>query len=91
MIKLLLTKFWPAFIPIGLYLLWLFLKKRKAKKNGDNVPTWRDGPWLYAVIASLLIVIVGFLILALMQETGEETSYTPKRFEGGVLMDESFK
>ncbi len=91
MIKLLITKFWPAFIPILLYLLWLYVRRRKAKKQGEEVPGWRDGPWAYAVIASLLLLIGGFIYLALSADSNRETGYTPKRYEGGKLIPESLE
>ena len=85
MLKLLLIRFWPVFIPVIIYLLWQLLRRRKAKQQEEAIPRWLEGPWAYAVATSLLIGIGCFLWFGLMQEhrTG---SYQPTYYKGGQLI-----
>ena len=88
MLKLIITKFWPALIPLALYVLWMLLRKRKAKKADEDIPRWLDGPWLWAVVASILIVIAGFFWLGLSSHSDSGSSYQPKEFKDGQLIEE---
>lgn len=85
MIKLLLTRFWPVFLPVMLYIAWLLLHRHKANKAGQPIPDWRDGPWLWVVASSLVLAILGFLSLGVMQ--GSHTGgYTPPHVENGTIV-----
>lgn len=88
MLKLIITKFWPALVPLALYVLWMLLRKRKAKNANEAIPGWMDGPWLWAVVASILMVIAGFFWLGLSSENNSGTSYQPKEFKDGQLIEE---
>lgn len=82
---LFLFRFWPVLIPLIVYLLWHHHMRKKARKAGEPEPRFRDGPWFWAVLASLLIGMVCFLVLGLSAErrTG---NYIPPHMENGVLV-----
>lgn len=86
MLKLLITRFWPVLVPILLYVAWLWYVRRKAAKAGETQPTFFDGPWLWAVMASLLLCIGGFIMLGLTQEGLSEGHYVPAKLVGGKIM-----
>lgn len=88
MLRLLVTRFWPVLLPIFLYLLWLVLARRKARKNGADVPSFFDGPWLMAVVASLLILIVAFVMLgaAASSDHVTEGTYVPAKLVDGKII-----
>jgi len=86
MIRLIMIRFWPAFIPLIVYVLWLTLRRRKARQTGDVVPGWRDGPLIWAILASLALVMLGFFSFGLSLEHNEGSGYEPKRFEGGQMV-----
>lgn len=82
---LFLFRFWPVLIPLVVYYLWHMNARRKAKKSGAALPHFRDGPWYWAVLASLLIAVACFLFLGL---THAENSgnYVPPHMENGTLV-----
>lgn len=90
MLRLLFTRFWPVLIPIIVYLLWMAWRRRKATKAGHEIPTWLDGPWLWAVVSSALIGIGCFIILGLSQDRVDGT-YIPAHMEKGRLIPGSIE
>jgi len=90
MVRMLLLRLWVAFIPIGLYLLWFYLARRRARKNGEPLPLLTDGPWLWTLVASVFTFAFALLIFPLLNSGNEGTHYTPKRLEGNTLIDERF-
>jgi hypothetical protein len=85
MIRLLLLRLWPALLPLLVYWIWLRHIGRKATINGKPALRFRDGPWYWAVLASLLIAVVSFAILGLTQPA-EKGAYTPPHMENGNIV-----
>jgi hypothetical protein len=90
MIRLLL-QFWPITLPLLLYLLWMWLKRRRARRAGIDIPLWKDGPWHWALVAALLIAIGGFLILGLSASPNRDAVYHPTQFNDGQLIRETME
>lgn len=82
---LFLFRFWPVLIPLVAYVLWMNLVRRKAEKEGKPKPAFRDGPWYWAVLTSLLIAIGCFFLVAMGIDEGKG-SYTPPHLEGGKIV-----
>lgn len=85
MLRLFLSRFWPVTLPLIIYVLWMIYRQRKAKKLGHPVPALKDGPWVWAVAASILLAIGGFLALGLTAEQTDGT-YIPAHMENGELI-----
>ena len=86
MIKLLL-KFWPALIPIALFILWYVLAVRRAKKQPDPIlPKLRDGPWFITCVSSIGIVILCVFIWGVSDDK-QKGRYTPAVLENGQIID----
>lgn len=90
MVKLLITRFWIALIPILLYFAWLAYARRKARKNGDVLPGIGDGPWVTTVMISLGLVMVSFVILGLSSDP-IEGEYIPTHLENGEVVPAEVK
>lgn len=82
---LFLIRFWPALIPLIVYWLWLKWVGRKATIEGMPVLRFRDGPWYWAVLASLLIGAGCYVALAL-EMTPHKGTYIPPHMEDGRLV-----
>lgn len=78
-------RFWPILLPLVVYILWIAYCRRKARRMGHPVPAFRDGPWVWAVTASLLLAIGGFLWLGFTPDTQDGT-YIPAHREDGRLV-----
>lgn len=82
---LFIFRFWPAFIPLIIYWLWYHHVCRQALIMGQPKPRFRDGPWYWAVLSSLLIAAGCFLFLGASHES-EKGIYVPPHMEGGTLV-----
>ncbi len=82
---LFIFRFWPVLIPLLVYWLWHWHIGRKAVKAGQPKPHFRDGPWFWAVLASLVVAMGCFVVLGLNID-GQKGEYTPPHMEGGVLV-----
>lgn len=80
MIRLLLVRFWPVFLPIVIYLVWLAYARRKAGKNNEPKPGIWDGPWQWAVIATLALALGAFLLLGLSNDANDGV-YVPAQMQ----------
>ena len=86
MLSLIFLRFWPVFLPLIAYWLWLKYVGRKATINGQPVLRFRDGPWYWAVLTSLLIGLACFVFLGAESIGGQKGVYTPPRLENGVVV-----
>lgn len=87
---LFLFRFLPVLLPLLIYWLWLLYHRRKATKAGEAAPRFRDGPWYWAVIASLAIGFCIFIFLGSMTEE-QRGVYVPPHIENGRIIDGQVK
>lgn len=83
MLKLIIFRFWPVFIPVILYLLWRVLRKRKGEEASPIVDERKH--WFWVAVASLALLIISFLIFGLTTRPNEGV-YEPARVEDGKLI-----
>jgi hypothetical protein len=67
-------------------MLWLALARRKARKNGDAIPKFFDGPWLWPVLASLILAISGFIYMGITASGLSEGHYVPAKVVDGRIV-----
>lgn len=82
---LFLFRFWPALIPLVLYVLWFIVVRHKAVMEGKTPPRFRDGPVYWTIIATLLVGAGCFIVLGSMQP-GVKGEYIPPHMENGTLI-----
>ena len=85
MVSLFLFRFWPVLIPVLVYWLWFRTHVRKALKEGKPAPLFRDGPWYWLVLASLLTAVACFVGLGASGES-VKGRYIPPHLENGVMV-----
>lgn len=85
MLRLMVLRFWPALLPILIYLAWLAYARRKAGKKGEPKPGFTDGPWIWAVAMTFAIIIGSFVLMGLQGEPRSGT-YIPAHIENGELV-----
>jgi hypothetical protein len=86
MFRFILTKFWPALIPIALYLLW-YVYKRHRLRNSEEVVRLTDGPWMMTIFAVCFIAAASFLWLRLGTDLNGPASYQPAMVLEGKVVD----
>lgn len=91
MLKLFFLKAWPALIPVAIYLIWLAIRRRKARRAGDTLPTLLSGPWITTLGVSLAVLAACLFYAGLSAEQNAGVSYQPKRFEDGKLIGETLE
>jgi hypothetical protein len=79
---LFLFRFSPVLLPLFTYWIWLYIVRRRARKKGETLPRFRDGPIFWILMSTLLI---GFLcIIALgfsVADSGYKEDYQTPRME----------
>ncbi len=89
---LFLFRFYQVLLPLILYLLWLYFVRRRARKNGETLPSFRDGSIFWLLMSSLLIAVLCFLVLAFSVDRDvNKGSYQPPQMEGGKLIPSQVK
>lgn len=94
MLKFILLKFWPAFVPIILYIIYRLVKKVRQRKEGEPViidattgeKRWYETEIFWVVLSSLLLLIGSFLVFIVFGEYGSDGTYQPAQFKDGVLI-----
>lgn len=86
MLRLILFRFWPVLIPLIAYWLWWRMVGRKATIDGKPVMRFRDGPWYWAVLSSLLIAVACFIFLGQEATRGTTGNYIPPHMENGAIV-----
>ncbi len=82
---LFLLRFWPVLIPLIIYCLWYLFIGRKITIDGKPAMRFRDGPWYWAVLASLLTG-VGIFVIAGFDAAPTKGTFVPARIENGTLI-----
>lgn len=85
----LLKILWPALIPLLIYAGWCIVRYRK-KKRGEEVGPITKGLFL-AVLSSLVVAVLCFVLLGAEQKGTGARAYTPTHVQDGVLVPGSFK
>lgn len=86
MLRLFLFRFWPVLIPLIGYWLWWRMVGCKATIDGQPVRNFRDGPWYWAVLASLLVAVGCFALLGEEATQGTTGTYIPPHMENGTVV-----
>jgi hypothetical protein len=73
---LFLFRFWVALVPMAIYVVWFLLVRHRAIKNNQPLPQFRDTPLYWAILASLLVAGICFVVLGMSQKRNA-TDYTP--------------
>ena len=82
---LFLMRFWPVLIPLMVYFLWLYYVGRKATIEGRPILRFRDGPWYWLVLSTLLVGI-GCMVLLGTSVEGHKGMYVPPHMQDGKLV-----
>lgn len=85
MIRFIIFRLWPAFLPLIVYMIWHRLKVRQAKKAGLPPPHFRDGPIYWVVISCLGIAALIFVLLGAEMEE-QKGVYVPPYLQDGKLV-----
>jgi ABC-type Fe3+ transport system permease subunit len=75
----------PAIVPLVLCAAWVAMQRRQAAKRGEAKPDWKDGPWFWAVIASIVVAIVCLFLLGVISQS-VKGAYEPAHLENGKLV-----
>lgn len=89
---LFLFRFYPVLLPLFIYTLWHWFAVKRARKNSQPIPRFRDGPIFTLLMASFAIAVLCFLALGFSAaENNNKGSYIPPHMEGGKLIEGQVK
>lgn len=80
-----LAEFWPVFLPLAMYMGWMMGRQQKAKRRQETVPALHEGPWIWAVLTTVLLMIGCFLWLGLSGKA-DTTPLEQAHFRDGKLV-----
>ena len=85
--RILLSYLLPIALPFVIYGVWVAFARFKARRAGEEGgPEWRDAPWTWLLIASVGLVAVGFVLLALQGGSPPGESYIPPSYSEGEIV-----
>ncbi len=79
-----LIELWPMLLPLLAYWLWHMRRARAARGRDEIAPQLREGPWLWAVLASAAIAFVLLFGLGLSADS-DKGPYIPPHLENGKI------
>ena len=79
-------RFWPVLMPFLVYALWMLKMRGRARKAGEPLPRFRDGPWFWAVVATFGVAIAMFIVFGVSAREGIRGDYTPPHMENGKII-----
>ena len=93
MIRLFLTVVLPLITPTLLYLMWVKIKRHKAKAlaDGEPLPEWERLPWPWLIGIGCALTVTGLLFVGFPTDHNQDSIYVPPHMEDGVLVPGHFK
>lgn len=82
---LFILRFWPVLLPLVAYFIWMKLVRDKARKAGEPVPRFREGPLFWTIISMLCIAVLMFMWIG-FHNTAQKGDYTPAKLENGRIV-----
>jgi hypothetical protein len=77
MLSILFARFWPIFIPLGFYVLWLFILSRRAGEDRKRVAEHlRSALLFWAVLTGVALMIGSFIWWGVSQQEGSDGNET---------------
>ncbi len=87
MIRTLLTKILPLLVPAVLFLLWMWLARRRAAAQGTAPPGIRSAPWGWLAIVGILVLAVGLAFFRFStDEYPRGSTHTSPKYENGRVV-----
>ena len=87
MVVLLVERFWFIFLPLGFYLLWLFIMARRTGEDRQRVAQHIQRGFLFWAIAMTVALMIGaFLWWGMSQQGSGNQRYIPAtRSTNGII------
>lgn len=83
---MILMRIWPALVPLALYISWLLIKRRHARRNGLALPTFFSGPWLWVLGSAFALLAASFFYVGLSAPRDFGLSYQPAQLKNGKVI-----
>lgn len=85
MIRLLIFRFLPALLPLIAYGCWYILLARRTRKEGKPRPSFYQGSLYWAILASLSIAALCFILMG-MEQQQQKGVYVPPSLQDDRIM-----
>ena len=80
----------PFVAPFVLYGFYFVLVRRRALANGVTAPSLAQAPWIWLVIAGLVLLIISLVGLAIYESSDVSVTYILPRIEDGKVLAGEF-
>lgn len=85
MLRMLMADFWPIILPLVFYLGYMFAKRRRAKRKGEEIPPFLKGHAFWVIVATMAVAIACFVALGLSSKPLEGV-YDPAHLQDGKMV-----
>ena len=87
MIALVMERFWFVFLPLGFYLLWLFIMARRTGEDKKRVAEHiQRGLLFWAIAVTIALMIGAFLWWGMSQPGSADGHYVPASRSGNGII-----
>lgn len=92
MSRILLNYVLPLVLPMALYLGYMWWRRGRAAKQGEDVPAFERNHVFVAILAGFLLMAGSLTWIAVVSgEAPGDGGYQSPRYEGGKIVPPSFK
>lgn len=81
MFRVVLTQLLLFFLPFCLYAVWLW-----ASKRSNHPDHWSKGPVAWLTLSGVVLVIIGFIVMATLEDKSEGRDFRPSEMRDGVFV-----
>ncbi|MCP5362066.1 MAG: hypothetical protein H6908_05485 [Hyphomicrobiales bacterium] len=80
----LFLKFWPALIPIMLYVMWrLMVRYRRVQGEDEALAEHTAKVWIWTLLSSIAILLISVGYMLFSESPREEGTHVPVQYEDG--------
>ena len=87
MARILLNYLLPLFLPILLYLIWIYILRQRSKKTKDDVPSINSIGIFSSIVTGILLMMLSIIIAAVLGGSPPgRGDYQSPRYEDGKII-----
>ena len=92
MARIILNYLIPLFLPIILYLVWIFILRRRSRQNETEVPSVKSAGIFTSVVSGIFLMLTSLILIAIFGGSPPGTGvYQSPKYEDGKIIPPKFE